>query len=93
MWENTFTANCVLLLPDDPIEVSRAREGLQTFFLLTVCGIHLAVADTPLFQTNTPSFVWPAFSRLVPASQWRQMIVFFFLTCRQYFILLHLSSF
>lgn len=72
----------VLLLPDDPIEV----------FLLTVCSIHLGVADTPLFQTNTPSFVWPAFSRLVPASQWRQMIVFFFLTSSQYFILLHLQE-
>lgn len=50
------------------------------------------MADTLLFQTNTPSFVWPAFSRLVPASQWRQMIVFFFLTSSQYFILLHLQE-
>lgn len=91
MWHGKL--RIVLLLPDDPIEESRAREGLQTVFLLTVCSIHLAVTENPLFQTNTPSFVWPLFSRLVPASQWRQMIVFFFLTSSQYFILLHLSSF
>lgn len=82
----------LLLLLDDPIEVSHARDGPQTVFHLSVVVFSLSWQTLGYFKQTHYHLFGLRSSRLVPASQWRQMIVFFFLTTSQYFILLHLQE-